>query len=285
MSPPAEPAAAGLRVVMVEDDDFFRRLIVEALKARGFEVTEGRTTADAQRLLAEVRPAALVLDGLLPDGNSIPFLQRLRAQGDQTPVLFTSAFYLRDRQAAAQLRSLPAVVTLQKPVQAPQLVQALENLLGLGEPKVTPRSLPRISTDARTPTGPHAAVRAPPRVTPSQGTPAVARPPAADAEARVAALTQEFGGVLGSKVADLRAAATAALGAPQDAKRMEAAIRVAHSLRGTAGSFGYQGVSARAGEVEELLRDVLDNPSLAGSLRSSLEKILAEAGQLAARKA
>lgn len=74
---------AGMRTVLTNTDDI--RV-----------VAEGACGADALRLVAEHRPAVLVLDVNLPDINGIEVTRRLRAQNLQTAILVLTAHH--DRQ-------------------------------------------------------------------------------------------------------------------------------------------------------------------------------------------
>ena len=81
----APAAAAGVprraRVLMVEDSDFFRQLLVPALAAAGYEVTAAEAAAEALRLRdAGVMFDAIVSDIEMPDMDGLDFV-RTRARG------------------------------------------------------------------------------------------------------------------------------------------------------------------------------------------------------------
>jgi two-component system chemotaxis sensor kinase CheA len=70
------------RLLIVEDSDFFRQLLVPALAAQGFEVTAAGSAAEALRL----RDAGLELDAIIsdiemPDMNGIEFARCVREGG------------------------------------------------------------------------------------------------------------------------------------------------------------------------------------------------------------
>jgi DNA-binding NarL/FixJ family response regulator len=54
------------------------------------EVTQARTAAEALELIPELRPRAIVLDHLLPDGTSKELLPRLRERAPDTRILLIS---------------------------------------------------------------------------------------------------------------------------------------------------------------------------------------------------
>src|SRR5689334_8154047 len=78
----------GERLLLVDDEDNLRSMLEAALRHSGFEVhpaADGRSALDA---VPEVRPDLIVLDVMLPDLDGFDVCQRLRSNGDRTPVLF-----------------------------------------------------------------------------------------------------------------------------------------------------------------------------------------------------
>jgi len=75
-------------VAMIEDEDELRRAVGDALRRYGFDVLEGSTIADAERLapIADL----LLLDLGLPDGDGLAVLRALRPDS-QVPVIVLSA--------------------------------------------------------------------------------------------------------------------------------------------------------------------------------------------------
>ncbi len=66
------------RVLIVDDDTGFRRLIGGVLTDRGYEIVgEAGTLADARTAIAALAPDALLLDVNLPDGNGLKFATEL----------------------------------------------------------------------------------------------------------------------------------------------------------------------------------------------------------------
>ena len=87
--------------VLVVDDSLIVRMDLRgALIAAGFEVTACETKRAAEELLDRQSFAALVLDVMLPDGDGVEILRRVRAnaQHSNTPVIMLSAeAEIRDR--------------------------------------------------------------------------------------------------------------------------------------------------------------------------------------------
>jgi two-component system OmpR family response regulator len=85
-SRPAPPT-----VLVVEDDEGIRTLLVTALHAAGFRPVPAGTGREALDGAARHRPDLIVLDVSLPDTDGFALTRRFRADGVYTPVLFLTA--------------------------------------------------------------------------------------------------------------------------------------------------------------------------------------------------
>jgi len=79
------------RVLVVDDEPNIRELVQVALKFYGCAVTLGATGEDALALAASEKPDLIVLDVMLPDIEGFEVCRRLRAGGDDVPVIFLTA--------------------------------------------------------------------------------------------------------------------------------------------------------------------------------------------------
>ena len=84
----------GETILVIEDEAPMRRFLCSALTSHGFRVAEAGTIALAERLATEARPAAVLLDLGMPDGDGLELLKRLR-EWSTAPVIVLSA---RDRE-------------------------------------------------------------------------------------------------------------------------------------------------------------------------------------------
>lgn len=86
------------RILVVEDHAAMRELVVLELQRAGIAADAVGRVSEAEASLAQVRYAALVLDRGLPDGDALPWLQRLRARKVLVPcLLLTARDALHDR--------------------------------------------------------------------------------------------------------------------------------------------------------------------------------------------
>ncbi|HUC04791.1 MAG TPA: response regulator transcription factor [Acidimicrobiales bacterium] len=80
-----------MRILVVDDDLAVRRSIDRALRLEGYEVETVGSGTEALNALAATPPHALVLDLQLPDLDGLAVCRRMRAAGDDTPVLMLTA--------------------------------------------------------------------------------------------------------------------------------------------------------------------------------------------------
>ncbi len=80
------------RLLLLEDDISLIDGLTYSLGKNGFEAEVARSVGEAEALLAGDRLFDLFLfDVTLPDGNGFTLCERLRAAGNQTPIIFLTA--------------------------------------------------------------------------------------------------------------------------------------------------------------------------------------------------
>ncbi|MEJ1229670.1 MAG: response regulator transcription factor [Galbitalea sp.] len=121
------PDGSPIRAVVVDDEDSLTDLLSMALRYEGWDV---RLATDGQKALSvvrEFRPDIIVLDIMLPDIDGLQVLQRLRADGNQTPILFLTAKDSVDDRIAGLTVGGDDYVT--KPFSLEELVARLRGLI------------------------------------------------------------------------------------------------------------------------------------------------------------
>jgi two-component system, OmpR family, response regulator len=80
-----------MRILVVEDEDSIASFVVKGLTAEGHSVERASTAADAIGLGLTYEFDLILLDLLLPDGNGLDVLKRIRAERPDVPVIVVSA--------------------------------------------------------------------------------------------------------------------------------------------------------------------------------------------------
>jgi DNA-binding response OmpR family regulator len=78
-------------VLAVEDDPAILRGLSDNLRFEGYEVITAPDGETGYRLQAEKRPDLILLDLMLPRMSGLEFCRKLRAEGNQTPILMLTA--------------------------------------------------------------------------------------------------------------------------------------------------------------------------------------------------
>lgn len=82
---------ASATILVAEDDDILRALIVEALKTQGFTLREAADGASALDVALATSADLFILDRNLPRLDGLEVLRRLRARDVRTPAMFLTA--------------------------------------------------------------------------------------------------------------------------------------------------------------------------------------------------
>lgn len=85
------PDGSPVRVLVVDDETSLAELLQMAFKLEGWDVRTAGDGLTAVKVAREFRPDAAVLDMMLPDFDGLQVMQRIRADGNSTPVLFLTA--------------------------------------------------------------------------------------------------------------------------------------------------------------------------------------------------
>src|SRR5215471_21550815 len=83
--------AAGVKILVVDDEPAIVDAVATALRYEGFTVEEARNGRDALSQTMDFDPDLIVLDWMLPDIDGIEVGRRLRDRGFKTAILFLTA--------------------------------------------------------------------------------------------------------------------------------------------------------------------------------------------------
>ena len=81
----------GVRVLVVDDEEYITDLIAVGLRFVGFEVDTAADGREALAMVASTRPDLVVLDVSMPGIDGFEVVERLRRDGLDTPVMFLTA--------------------------------------------------------------------------------------------------------------------------------------------------------------------------------------------------
>ncbi len=120
-----QAALSGPLVLVIDDNEGLVSLLQRYLTDEACRVVVATTGAEGLRLALELRPAAVVLDIMMPDMHGWAVLQELRAhrQTAQVPVIICSVINNPDLA-----RALGAAMFLPKPVRQDDILAALAQL-------------------------------------------------------------------------------------------------------------------------------------------------------------
>lgn len=240
------------KVLIVDDDPGFHRLVESVLVPTGVACHSVRTAEEALKLIEAEKPLAMIVDGLLPGmrGDELAGKVRELWKLGELPLVFVSAFFrdLRSRQRLMNTIRVDAV--LHKPVSVEDLKRTLAKF-------------PALSPQAARPLDPEEELEL-------------------DITTAVELLT-DYLVLAEERLSNMRQAMAQLSG--EDGKAALKLLRTeAHRFRGTGTSFGLPEVTRLGGQMEDLIERFKERalpPESVASLSGMLEALevkLARAG-------
>lgn len=117
----------GLRILVVDDEPFNRKLLTAILNKHGIEFQEAENGEDGLHLLAEHHFDVILMDARMPKLTGVEATRRIRALGNPVPVIaLTAAVNEEDR---IQYKEAGMDAVLSKPFKEHQLLQIIQRVL------------------------------------------------------------------------------------------------------------------------------------------------------------
>ncbi len=110
------------RLLLIEDDWRTHSALRKILSRLGWEVHSAMTVSSGLALL-DLRPEAVILDLMLPDGDGVAVLRKLRSEHPEIRVAVTTG--VEDRARLEEIRGLQPDALLRKPLELSELLAAL----------------------------------------------------------------------------------------------------------------------------------------------------------------
>jgi DNA-binding NtrC family response regulator len=133
------------RILLVDDETDTRAAIASFFETKGYAVSEAESCAAALEQVRTARPDAVVIDYILPDGNALDLIPRIR-ELDETMALIVLTGHASIDLAVSAVK-VGADQFLTKPVELPALQLVIDRLLTAERAKR--RQLARINRQGR----------------------------------------------------------------------------------------------------------------------------------------
>ena len=118
---------AEISLLLVDDEDFFRKSVAEELGQTGYAVDSARNLEEARALLRERQYHVALLDVRMPDGNGLDLLREIREGSPGTEVIMLTAYGTVEEGVRAMKDG--AYDFLTKPCKLSELEAVLEKAL------------------------------------------------------------------------------------------------------------------------------------------------------------
>jgi len=115
------------RILIVDDDPHFLRVLARILSGENFLVTSAGGACDALELLKSAQFDLIISDLRMPECDGVGFLEALRQSGNNVPVIILTAYGEVDTYLAAM--NAGATEYLNKPIHSDELLRIVRSCL------------------------------------------------------------------------------------------------------------------------------------------------------------
>ena len=115
------------RILVVDDDRALRRSLELQLETRGLAVSTASDLAEAEGIWRDESPTLVILDLMLPDGEGLDLLARMKSEGDGARVVMITGHH--DMEKAVSAMRLGAFDYAHKPLDVDELDRVLDRAL------------------------------------------------------------------------------------------------------------------------------------------------------------
>ncbi len=122
----ADPESLG-RILIVDDDPCFLRVLARILSGEKFDVTSATGACDALDLVKSAQFDLIICDLRMPECDGVSFLQALRRGGNKVPVIILTAYAEVDTYLDAM--NAGAADYLNKPIRSADLLKVVRSCL------------------------------------------------------------------------------------------------------------------------------------------------------------
>jgi len=114
------------RLLLVDDDDVFRKRLARAMTHRGYEVKTAGNGGEALEVATDFEPQFAVVDLRMPDENGLQVVEKLRAILPDLRIVMLTGY--GSIATAVEALRLGAADYLTKPADGDQIDRALQNV-------------------------------------------------------------------------------------------------------------------------------------------------------------
>lgn len=229
-------------ILVLDDDSYFRNLVSNLLKRKGYRTIEASNPEEANRILATKEAALAIVDYRLPKTDGMSWIAHLREAGGNIPIVFCSG-QRADAALFNKLRNVLGVsLILQKPIIPATFVQQIEDLLPNYQKVDHQEEVPWNSMQQKRQS--------------LQGQKTTFAQSKDDLANLLREATAEYLSELDSIWKDLVRLINEFNNNTENMQSLSEAMRIVHTIRGTAGSLNLTQISRCAGKLEDLMRNL-----------------------------
>jgi len=250
-------------ILVIDDDKGFRDLVGELLRSRGYEVVLTRSAKEATAAMEARRPGLAIVDYRLPEIDGMTWITQVREEDDTLPIVLCTGNWC-DQKTFNWLRNILKVSqVIQKPIVPELFVHTLENIIPPPSKADAP-DLEEITGSFKIqpplePVRPEESLEQIKKLLADEDTipEEIERlnrlKRRIETQNAIKKAREAFIDNLPEAWSEITSAVKKARENPKNLRLLQAAMGVAHKLKGTAGSYGFTKVGQFAERIEDFL--------------------------------
>lgn len=120
----------GARILIVDDDEPLRDILVIVLEDRGYEILQASGGHEAASFLKRESVDLVISDVRMPDGDGIELLKSIRERNSKVPLVIVMTGYTD--VSVDEIKRLGAQAVFYKPFNSKKLLSSVEQVLAQG---------------------------------------------------------------------------------------------------------------------------------------------------------
>jgi two-component system response regulator RegA len=132
-----------LVVLVVDDDDVFRKRLCRALQERDWDAHQAGNAEEALRFARRISPDLVLLDLKMHDASGLTLIEQIKELDSTIAVIMLTGY--GSIATATQALKLGADHYLSKPIDAEQIMAAYNELIAPGRERIVPETVPTLA--------------------------------------------------------------------------------------------------------------------------------------------
>ena len=119
----------GKSILIIDDDSYVRNSLKQVLEFHGYKVYEARNGKEGIEAYRRINTDIVLTDIYMPDKDGLETLREIKKEFPDAKIIVMSGFYQSNMDFFEVARSLGAIVCINKPFTADDIIEVVDSTL------------------------------------------------------------------------------------------------------------------------------------------------------------